>query len=60
VELGTLAAKSAAITAVNGLPANQRAVFFGRRMNQQLFENLMAVEAAEVEAPPADWCSWLE
>ena len=60
VELGTLAARSAAIAAVNGLSTGERSAFFDRRMNQRLFENMIAEEAAEAEAPPADWCSWLE
>jgi hypothetical protein len=60
VELRTLAVKSAAINAVNGLSENDRSAFFGRRMNQQLFENLIAEQAAQAEAIPTDCCGWLE
>jgi hypothetical protein len=63
-ELGTLEARSAAVRAVNALPDADRAVFLGRRVNQQLWQTLQDL-AGEPEAVPAaepvptDWCGWL-
>jgi hypothetical protein len=65
LELGTIRSFAAAVTAVNAMGEEERAAFLRRRVNQALWEDLRTgaaegVDAAEGEAVPSDWCSWLE